>query len=131
MIDNTFLMDVFPSTYLFSLISSEFQMSGESWVYNEEYLIDSFSSDLVISDTLFTDIELVNTGLKLTSSNVTISNLTVSRVTSEELNPHFIFLNLDSRLTVSGINFVNNGVPLMNAITSVLDLDYLVSSDVT
>ena len=129
--ENDGLMDITPSKYLFVIISSQLEISSGSWIYNEEYLIDSFSSVLEIADTQFTDIQMMTIGLKLTTSNVTISNLTVSGVTSDSSNPHFIFLNLDSILTVAGFNFVNNEVPLMIAITSVLDFDSFITSNVT
>ena len=93
--------------------------------------LEVFSSTLAIENSKFFDMSIAEPSIKVTGSAIDIKNFTVESLSSaDNLSHPLILLSLESMLSINGINFTENSVPLISSVSSTLNLNELYISNV-
>ena len=101
---------------LIQLILSSLSIQDGSTISNQNILFNILMSSLIFSDSKISN---VSNSIQLSSSNMTVINTNFIQILNDD-STDFIFMNLDSSLTINSSLFVNSSTSIINSRNSMI-----------
>ena len=122
---------VIQTKHLFLNILGNLIIRNNSVIFNQDSLVNSYSSSLVISNSVIENLQMSQSGIIITGSQVTFENITIRNISPSFSPAHaFIVVSLGSTLSGTIIRFTDNLVPFLNMVDSTLSIDGLIMNEV-
>ena len=99
---------------LFTLISASVSIQDSSSITQQNSLFNLFLSTLSMSDCYISNIDVVEPTIRVTSSGLNITSTNISEISNPD-SYDFMFLTLDSTLTMNSLIFEDSTSNLFNA----------------
>ena len=101
---------------LIQLILSSLSIQDGSTISNQNILFNILMSSLILSDSKILN---VSNSIQLSSSNMTVINTNFIQILNDD-NTDFIFMNLESSLTMNSTSFANSSTSIINSRNSMI-----------
>ena len=114
---------------LYKLISASLSIQSSSRITQQNSLFNLFLSTLSMADCFISHIDVLEPAIRVTSSNLNMTSTSISRISDPD-SYDFIFLTLDSTLTMNSLIFEDSTSNLFNARNTRIQINDLIIQNV-
>lgn len=117
LIENSEVYSISRSQYCFQLIIGALTIQNGTDIYQQNKVLDSFQSTVIISDTTIHDFTEAETAIKITSSSVNLTNVEIYNAISLLPLP-LLRIAFESTVGVNGLKYYDSQATFLTFLTS-------------